>query len=322
MTGPELPAYEAQIAQQQARLLRQIQHLAGEHTRITGLGYEGYDSTDGDPRAEWSAHLDGLTAEREAAETAAFEAGVPQVSIEDTRELGFRMGRPARQGEQGAPSVPLPNEASSFLVDMLRVELAHLQRMAMLAAAVQDRIVTGRSTIPLDPAAWAHMQANMAVKYQRATALANAAGLTAAEGRHLWDLDSPTWEHMHASTVATYSEAQLVAQWRTVARPSPEMPLPPYVGVGLDGAPLTQAEALPPTPQEMISHAAAAIRTDFIDMAIDPEGQISAAIDAALPADNGENRGSDPAGATLMNGASETQLDSDPQPHPDGGPEP
>lgn len=325
MTGPELPDYDRLLAERQAELLRRIQDLAGEHARITGLGYHGYDGTDSDAQAAWSAHLGALDAQREAAEAAALAVGVPEPWIEDIRELGSRIGGSPRPLQ---PPAPLPNEASSFLVDMLLVELVQLQRMAMIAAAVEDRIATGRSMIPLDPAGSAYLRQNMELKYQRATALANAAGLSAAEGRHLWDLDAPTWQRMHASTIATYTEAELLAQWRQCAHPSPEMALPPYVGVGTDGIPPTRAELLPPTPEDMISHAAAAIRRDFIDAAIDidtaidPQGRISAAIEAALPTEVEPNDSLEPRTAGLPGRSPDTHLESDPPPHRDAGPDP
>ncbi|WP_063043319.1 hypothetical protein [Nocardia pseudovaccinii] len=296
MTTPEPESSPPQSeVQWQAQLLLRIRLLAAEHTRILDAGWENFETVtaEDDPRTVWQTHLDGLEAQREQAEQTALTAGIEPAWIEDARELGTRSSRP--RVDAGVRQNPArDNAAQDFYVDMLALDLWHLERMAGLSAARADRIETGRWSFGTNPVAAAQFSQNMQLYHQRVTALAHAAQITATEADLLWGPGADGDRRHHAVHLETYDELTLVNEWNSYASPRDDLAIPPYIPTDPDtGIPVAGAEATPPTPQQMIATATTSLRAEFVDAAISGAASeferaadstaISEAIDAALP---------------------------------------
>ncbi|MEU2258114.1 hypothetical protein ABZ540_33630 [Nocardia xishanensis] len=267
--------------------------LAAEHTRVRDAGYEITEDPDlnVEHRVAYLAHLDTLEAEREQVEQTALSAGLDPSWIEDMRELGGRDAPPPiRSAIRHAP--PRDNAAQEMWVDMLGLDLWHLERMASLAAARSDRIATGRWSFGINPIVEQRFADNMQARHQRVTALAHAAEITPAEAETLWGSSAEGARRAHAVFIETYDELSVVAEWDTYATASPDLAIPPYLP-GNSTTATTAGEALPPTPQQMINAASASLRARFIDAALSNSGviddltadhtAITTAIEAALP---------------------------------------
>lgn len=294
MTTPESEFSTPQtVVQWQSQLLMRIRLLAAEHTRIFDAGWDNFEalSGDSDSRRAWQTHLDGLEAQREQAEQTALTAGIEPAWIEDAREIGIRSTRPrVDAGVRQNPS--RDNAAQDFYVDMLHLDLWHLERMAAISAARADRIATGRWSFGTNPEAAAQFARNMQLRYERVTALAHAAHITAHEADVLWGASAEGERRGHAIHLETYDELALVNEWNSYAKTSGELAVPPYIPTDPDtGTPIAGAEVTPPTPQQMIDTAAASLRAQFIDAALDQAdatdpaaaAAITEAVDAALP---------------------------------------
>ncbi|WP_157124332.1 hypothetical protein [Nocardia pseudovaccinii] len=305
MTDPDLTAHQRELARWQTELLRRIQHLEGEHTRISRLGLDGYDGPD--PQLEWTTHLEALIAEREALEQQALQAGVSPDWIADVRELG---SRPVTVSQE----VQLPSASSEvrgFWFDMMAPDLWNLERMAYLAAAYQDRVATGRATFEISPIQARHFERNMGVHHQRATAFAHMAQVSEAEGEQLWGIGRAGWLKLHNSYISAQDETGLHNELRGYMSADPGLPVPAYVAVDDDGQPIPQADSVPPAPEQMIADAYAAIRTQFIEDALAPQG-MTAAIEQALP----------PGLVGQWNSETTPTTEMSPHAHKEAGPEP
>ncbi|MFX0574671.1 hypothetical protein [Nocardia nepalensis] len=306
MTDPELTPHQREVAHWQAELLRRIQHLEHEHSRISQQGYEGYDGTD--PQLEWTMHLDALAAEREALERQALQAGVESAWIEDVRELGSRTAVAPQRAELPSAS----SEVQQFWFDMMAPDLWALERMAYLAAAYQDRVATGRVTFEISPTQARHFERNMRVHHKRATALAHMAQVSTAEGQQLWGINRAGWLRLHTSYIGAQTEDGLRTELRKYMSADPGLAVPPYVAVDADGEPIPRAESLPPAPEQMIAEAYTAIRTQFVEDALAPDVAMTAAIELALP----------PAVVGEWSSESSPTTGISPDPHKQAGPEP
>ncbi|WP_406279372.1 hypothetical protein OH799_11870 [Nocardia sp. NBC_00881] len=296
MTTPESEFSPPQtVVQWQAQLLLRIRLLAAEHARILDAGWENFEAlaADGDPQQVWQAHLDGLEAQREQAEQTALTAGIEAAWIEDARELGSRSTRPrVDAGVRQNPS--RDNAAQDFYVDMLSLDLWHLERMAGLSAARADRIATGRWSFGTNPQAVAQFTQNMQLYHERVTALVHAAEITATEADLLWGLDAEGSRRQQAVHLETYDELTLVNEWNSYATARGDLAVPPYIPTDPDTGTLTAgAKVTPPTPQHLINAATASLRAEFVDAALGRDGEldrvadptaITEAVDAALPA--------------------------------------
>ncbi|MFF0528695.1 hypothetical protein ACFYT3_09910 [Nocardia amikacinitolerans] len=290
MTTPDSSPPDT-VASWQAQLLLRIRMLAAEHTRVRNAGYEITEDPDHnvEHRVAYLAHLDKLEAERELAEQTALSAGLDPTWIEDMRELGGRDAPPPiRSATRHAPA--RDNAAQQMYVDMLGLDLWHLERMASLSAARADRIATGRWSFGADPLAEQRFARNMTARHQRVTALAHAAEITPAEAETLWGADAEGARRAHAVFVETYDELSVVAEWNSYAIASPDLAIPPYLPAdSATATPTTGAHASPPTPRQMIDAASASLRARFVDAALSDSGvvedhtAITTAIEAALP---------------------------------------
>ncbi|WP_433678324.1 hypothetical protein [Nocardia sp. CA-119907] len=291
MTTPESEFSTPQtVVQWQSQLLLRIRLLSAEHTRILDAGWENFDAltTDGDPQQAWQTHLDGLEAQREQTEQTALTAGIEPAWIADARELGIASTRPrVDAGVQANPS--RDDAAQDFYLDMLHLDLWHLERMAAIAAARADRIATGRWSFGANPLAAAQFTQNMQLYHQRVTALAHAAEITTGEADQLWGADAEGSRRRHAVHLETYDELGLVNEWNSYATTRSDLAIPPYVPTDpATGTPIAGGEVTPPTPQQMIAAAAVSLRAEFVDAAVGREGEldpaaITDAVDAALP---------------------------------------
>ncbi|MFX0578787.1 hypothetical protein [Nocardia nepalensis] len=296
LTSPDPESSPPQtVVQWQAQLLLRIRLLAGEHTRILDAGWENFETltAEDEPRTAWQTHLDGLEAQRERAEQTALTAGIEPAWIEDARELGIQSTRP--RVEAGVRQNPArDNAAQDLCIGMLSLDLWHLERMAGLSAARADRIATGRWSFATNPIAAAQFAQNMHLYHERVTALAHAAQITATEADELWGPVAEGVRRQLAVNLATYDELTLVNEWNSYATVRTDLAIPPYVPTDPDtGIPIAGAEAIPPTPQQMIDAATASLRAEFVDAAINNAASesdrdveptaITEAIDAALP---------------------------------------
>lgn len=296
MTTPEPESSPPQsVAEWQAQLLLRIRLLAAEHTRILDGGWENFEAltVDGDRATVWQTHLDGLEAQREQAEQTALTAGIEPAWIEDARELGIQSTRP--RVDAGVRQNPVrDNAAQDFYVDMLSLDLWHLERMAGLSAARADRVATGRWSFGTDPIAAARFAQNMRLYHERVTALAHAAQITATEADELWGPVAEGVRRQLVVNLATYDELTLVNEWNSYATVRADLAIPPYVPADPDtGTPVAGARVIPPTPHQMIAAATASLRAEFVEAAINNAASesdhnaepaaITDAIDAALP---------------------------------------
>ncbi|MEU7765047.1 hypothetical protein AB0B25_07985 [Nocardia sp. NPDC049190] len=296
MTTPESEFSPPQtVVQWQAQLLLRIRLLAAEHTRILDAGWENFEAltADDSPQMAWQSHLDGLEAQREQAEQAALTSGIEAAWIEDARELGSRSTRPrVDAGLRQNPS--RDNAAQDFYVDMLSLDMWHLERMAAISAARADRIATGRWSFGTNHAAAALFTKNMQLYHERVTVLAHAAQITTTEADLLWGAGVEGERRQQAVHLETYDELALGNEWNSYATARSDLAVPPYIPTDPDtNTPIARAEVTPPTPQQMIAAATASLRAEFVDAAIGRGGEldragdptaITVAIDAALPA--------------------------------------
>ncbi|MBF6320383.1 hypothetical protein IU453_26895 [Nocardia cyriacigeorgica] len=255
----------------QGQLLRSIHILSAQRTQLVAppsvpVGDQELDEEQQRARAAAVDAVEGLL---EQTEQTALSAGVPAGWIADMRELGARGARPAPAPEPGSPVsvVPVRDVVShQFYVEMLSVDLWHLERMAGLAAARADRIVTGRWSIRTDPDAEGRFAEAMSRRWERVNALARAAELTDSEAERLWGAGADGIRHFHAGAVGTWTEATLIHAWSDYAHSPPDLAIPPYVPA--PGADAQASTPTAPTPQEMIAAASAALQSSFIANAI------------------------------------------------------
>lgn len=291
--------------QWQAQLLTQIRLLTGEHTRILDAGWEGFEPLDsgGDAESAWSEHLDALTAEQHRVEQTALSAGVRPEWIADAVALGENSALPRLDALSRQDSMPWRDDAAqSFFMDMLGLDLWHLERMAALAAERGDRIATGRWSYGTNPMSETQFAQNMALRHKRVVALAHAAQITDGEAAALWGDAAEPYRRDHAVRLEIRDELSVAQAWHSYSKLSTESAVPPYVPVDpATGTPIAGAHVLPPTPQQMIAAAAATLRAEFIDAALTDTadataalGAISAAVDDALPPGTGGDGVADP----------------------------
>ncbi|MFD4431495.1 hypothetical protein [Nocardia sp. NPDC058497] len=286
------------LAERQGRLLRRIQHLAGEKLRVDVAGPAMFADSGGteSPEQVWQQRLDHLETERVEAERDALLAGVDRGWIDDARELGSRSITAAdravvRQHPDRATGI------QEFYIEMLEVDVWHLERMAGLDAARTDRIGTGRWSFDDNPDAQRQFYTNMFRHHQRITVLAAAAQITSIEGEQLWGASVEGIRRMQTAAIAHLGEAALAQEWNSYARPDPMLRVPPYVPQDpMTGTPTAPTLVVPPSPRKMLIDANAALRTQFVETALhraEPvdlaaEGiAITTFVDAAL-ADDGE----------------------------------
>ncbi|MFD4429810.1 hypothetical protein [Nocardia sp. NPDC058497] len=275
---------------QPGSLLRRIQVLAAEQRQIEAAGPSMFlDSGGVDPPKEvWQQRLDNLEAERGAAEREALLAGVDQGWIEDARELGFRSATaPERAAVRQHPDRATGSQ--EFFLEMLEVDLWHLERMAAMDADRTHRLATGRWSFTDDPATQRQFYENMHMRQQRVQILAAAAQVTATEGQQLWGASVEGIRRVHTVAIAALDDATLAREWNGYAAADPGLRVPPYVPQDpITGAPTSPPLAMPPPPSAMITTARSALHAQFVETALDRAAStteaaaIAASVDAAL----------------------------------------
>ncbi|WP_280203123.1 hypothetical protein [Nocardia cyriacigeorgica] len=268
------------------QLLRNIHILSAQHTRLITTSVRPVGDQEPDEEQQ-RAHTDAVNAVEgllEQTEQTALSAGVPAWWIADMRELGARGARPApapapEPGSQTPVSVVPVRDAVSqqFYVEMLSVDLWHLERMASLAAARADRIATGRWSTGTDPDAEGQFAEAMTRRWERANVLARAAELTDSEAENMWGAGADGVRRFHAGALHTWTEATLAQAWSDYAHSTPDLAIPPYVPTDAGTGTPTSA-SIAPTPQEMIDAATTALRSTFIDNAVTAAGHDPATI--------------------------------------------
>ncbi|AVH20320.1 hypothetical protein C5B73_01385 [Nocardia cyriacigeorgica] len=314
MTTPSRDGHRADtVAEWQSQLLRHIQQLEFDRTRLATAEYHSGPNATIDPElsAERARTLDGLEAAIEVAEQTAITAGVPPDWVADARELGRRNVTPPVPG----PVRQMPERAEGvdeFYLDMLTLDLWHLERMAALEAARRDRMRTGRWSYRQDDATTQQFLDNMRLRCERISALAAAANITPAEADALWGSGGGSERRRQADSLRDYGELELARNWYGYARATSELAIPPYIPTASTAAP---ADLAPPTPQQMIGAAIDSQRTAFIAAAIDaqPGGIGGAPIDAAVTASLPERTEIWSAGTEAVDHAQLTEPDLSPE---------
>ncbi len=272
------------------QLLRPIQRLAAEETRVRKAGYEtGEDpSQDHERQAAFVAKLEELQRQREQFEHEALSAGIPAQVIDDVREYGHDGTRPGPPRTTSARDPAGEKTIEALCQDMLAVEMWDLERMVSLEALRRARIETGHWPFGNNPLAVRQFAENTHRQYQRVNALAAAVGITAHDAATLWGATAESLRRLHAVTLERLDELSVVAEWSRYAMASPKPARPPYVSADLDvDKVLADAGVTPPTPQQMLDVAKAALRAEFIDATPDhdlgPSTAVTRAVESALP---------------------------------------
>ncbi|MGW6332181.1 hypothetical protein [Nocardia rhamnosiphila] len=275
------------VADWQTQLLRRIHHLAGEYARTYARGpdsYGGHD-LDTDPETGWRAHLDVLEAAREQTEQVAVTAGVHPSDVDDARQRGL-IGLAPPQQPPLREGIDRTGQMQEFYLDMLGLDLWHLERMASLQVTRAHRAALGHHELHSGPMALRAFGDNMAIRSQRVTALAHTLQVAQTEAAALWGPGATSMRYWHAAAHQHASDLDLAAEWHTYSRPTAELATPPYVP-DLEGAALGFT---PPTPELMIDAATATLHAEILHTATAPivvagrgHAAITEAIDAASP---------------------------------------
>ncbi|MFC8529188.1 hypothetical protein [Nocardia sp. NPDC057227] len=287
MANPDPVDLPMSVLRWQAELLARIRFLAGEHSRVQAAGWANFEPREPgeDPRAAWRAGLDVLEAQREHAEQSALSAGAQPVWIADARTLGALSAhqRPDRDATAALPARADPRQA--FCMDMLSLDLWHLQRMAAVAAARAGGQAEGRWSLGAQPRAELRFGQNMSLHRRRVTALARAAEITPAEGDRLWGPGAEGARRAHAQRLTGYDELSVAHEWNYYAQSRTDLTVPPYAANDPATAPRA---AVPPSPRRFLDAATATahrisveVAAAYSDSALDA-GVLTAAIDSAL----------------------------------------
>src|SRR5690606_35218196 len=111
-------------------------------------------------------------------------------------------------------AVPVGDElATRWCVEMLSLELWHLERMTFLAASCADRIPRSRWTIHVGPALERRFEKALLRRWDRINALARAAALTQTEADALWGAGAEGVRQIHAVAVSSWTERTLIQEW-------------------------------------------------------------------------------------------------------------
>lgn len=164
-----------------------------------------------------------------------------------------------------APSVavsaePVREEAATrLLVELLSLELWHLERMAFLAATCADRIPRSRWTIHVGAALEQCFDDAMVRRWERVEALARAADLTAAEADALWGAGAEGVRQIHAVAIRGWTEQTLTQEWTYYASSALAHAIPTSATARADTAGMCTPIVPPPPPQQMIETARMAL---------------------------------------------------------------
>ncbi|MFF3224094.1 hypothetical protein ACFYV7_14980 [Nocardia suismassiliense] len=285
MTTPSQPPPPERVIDWRDQLLRSIQQLAAEETRVWKAGYENGEDPNGDQarRTVFFTKLVDLRGRREHFEQQALSAGIPAQVIDDVREYGHNGTLPASARAMSERNRAGEHTIEALCQDMLTVEMWDLERMVSLEALRRDRIETGRWPFGNNPLAVWKFAENTHRQYQRVNALAAAVGITATEAATMWGATAESLRRLHAVTIERLDELSVVAEWSRYAMASPKPARPPYVSEDLNvDKVLADAGVTPPTPQQMLDVAEAALRAEFVDVTTDHDSGPSTALTRAV----------------------------------------
>ncbi|GAA5104803.1 hypothetical protein [Nocardia iowensis] len=290
MTNPLPPSPPERVSDWRDQLLRSIQQLAAEETRVRRAGYQTSQdpSEDRDRQATFIAKFEDLQRRRAHFEQRALSAGIPAQVIDDVREFGHTGRRPVPRRGAGPRAPGRGDSIEAMCHDMLEVELWDLERMVSLEALRRDRIKTGRWNFGNNPLAVWKFAENTHRQFQRVNALAAGARITATEAATLWSATAEGLRRLHTVTIERLDELSVVAEWSRYAIASPKPARPPYVSDDLDVAKtLADAGVSLPTPQQMLDVAATALRAEFVEATahhdLGPSAAATEAVNLALP---------------------------------------
>lgn len=161
---------------------------------------------------------------------------------------------PAYATGSAANAVPVRDESATRLfIEVLSLELWHLERMAFLAATCADRIPRSRWRIHVGVALEQRFEEAMARRWERVDALARAADLTAAEADALWGAGAEGVHRIHAVAMRGWSEQTLTQEWIDYASSALVPAIPTSAAAHADAARVS-APIVPP-PQQMVATA-------------------------------------------------------------------
>lgn len=195
------------------------------------------------------------------------------------------------------------------MVEGVAADVWQLEHMAAISTAHRHRLAGQGIRSEAHPGVVSQLQSNMFALWNRAGALARAAGLSAQERTQLWGRDPEGWQRLVQVTVHTYDDAALEERWRAYGWRGIEHAARTTVETLNSGSDLSVGAAiqLPPLPHLMIQRAEEALESPGASVETG-SGQIGAAIDAALPMGAEHSWGPEPVGETTR-GVSATARD-------------
>ncbi|MFE7718582.1 hypothetical protein ACFU44_06020 [Nocardia rhizosphaerihabitans] len=236
------------------------------------------------------AEIDGIAAD---VQRDALADGADPGWVEDGRLLGIQAAidpdppvwrwRPARQH---------PTEA--FFIDLLHIDLWHLERAAALQLAYGERVRyqsgSGRADLDREQALFDRMD----LRQRRASGVVAGARITAEESEQLWGAGAEQMRRMHACAVSRMSEAELREMWNEYADAHVPLLLPPYLYTDpATGKPLRPTLTELPSTDEILAQAAATQRARRAEDTDQP-GTDSTIADAVQATNPGSHRDPEP----------------------------
>ncbi|MFD5179422.1 hypothetical protein ACFWM1_26685 [Nocardia sp. NPDC058379] len=156
--------------------------------------------------------------------------------------------RPARQH---------PTEVS--FIDLLHLDLWHLERAAALQLAYEKRVRCRSGDARADLDREQALFDRIDLRRRRVSGVVAGARITVGEGEELWGTGAEWMRCMHAGAVNRMSEAELVEMWNAYADARTPLIWPPYLLTDPDtGKPQRPNLTEPPSTEEMLAQASAA----------------------------------------------------------------
>ncbi|MFJ2834236.1 hypothetical protein ACIO52_02620 [Nocardia sp. NPDC087230] len=178
--------------------------------------------------------------------------------IEDACLFGIQVGiDPGPPGWRHRPARQHSTEV--FFVDLLHLDLWHLERTAALQLAYEKRVRFRSGDARADLERERALSDRTDLRRRRVSGVVAGARITVQEGEELWGTGAEWMRRMHAGAVNRMSEDELAEMWNAYADAHVPLLWPPYLLTDPDtGKPLRPNLTEPPSTEKMIAQAAAA----------------------------------------------------------------
>lgn len=166
--------------------------------------------------------------------------------VEDACLFGIQVGiDPGPPDWRPRPARQHPTEV--FFVDLLHLDLWHLERTAALQLAYEKRVRCRSGDARADLDREQALSDRTDLRRRRVSGVVAGARITAQEGEELWGTGAEWMRRMHAGAVNRMSEAELVEMWTAYADVRTPLLWPPYLLTDPDtGKPLRPNLTEPP----------------------------------------------------------------------------